>query len=244
MNDDKTELVTSATRTMDGISGHCDETVGQETKRSGRFRGVRLKFLDAAWETKSGDEIAPETRLIFIDIDRIITRWGADRKPIGEPVVLEPGEKWPDYKAWNDALPRSEWIQGMNGTLEGPWRPAQIIHLLDPKSMGEYHWVDNTTGGGIAISDAVGSIKAMRRFRPGAAPIVELSSTHMPTKYGGRQRPNFKIHGWVSLPGEESKPVALPAPDAPTAAVQPNSITLKAVKPVSVGEELDDSIPW
>jgi hypothetical protein len=88
----------------------------------------------------------------------------------------------------------------------------------------------------------------MRRFRPGAAPIVELSNTFMKTAYGGRQRPHFKIHGWVSLPGEEAKPVALPAPDAtpaaPTAAVQPNSITLEAVKPVSVAEEMDDEIPW
>ena len=126
-----------------------------------------------------------------------------------ETVVLEPGERWPDYEGWNNQLPRSEWVKGFNGQ-EGPWKPSQIAYFLDPKSMAEYHWVDNTTGGGIAIREAIDSIKAMRRFRPGAAPIVELATKHMPTAYGGRERPHFVIHSWVTMPGEEPPPAALP----------------------------------
>ena len=99
----------------------------------------------------------------------------------------------------------------MNG-LRGPWQAQQIVYLLDPTSMSQYHWPDGTVGGGIAIREAVDSIKAMRRFRPGAAPVVELSSKFMNTKFGGRQRPHFEIHNWVSLPGDESQPAALPAP--------------------------------
>jgi hypothetical protein len=42
--------------------------------------------------------------------------------------------------------------------------------------------------------------------------------------------------------------VALPAPDAtpttPTTTAQPSSVTLDAVKPVSLAEEMDDEIPW
>jgi hypothetical protein len=262
-----TELV----NITDGIAGHTDEVAGQEIKKSGLFRGTRLKFgKTAEWEI-DGEAIDPETRLILIDVARIVTRWGPDRKPL-ETVVLEPGEKWPDHEAWNDALPRTEWVQGMNG-LRGPWQSQQIVYLLDPTSMSQYHWPDGTVGGAIAIREAVDSIKAMRRFRPGAAPVVELSSKFMNTKFGGRQRPHFAIHNWVSLPGEEPQPAALPAPppnstaapiveakaEPATEPVKPAkapkkkpakrigtldvAAPLTSVKPVTLAEEMNDEIP-
>jgi hypothetical protein len=208
----KTELMTAAASATDGITGHTDEVAGQEKKKSGLFRGARIKFSKVGeWEI-DGEAIDPETRLILIDVTRIVTRWGPDKKPL-ETIALEPGEKWPDHEAWNDALPRTEWIQGMNGP-QGPWRPQQIVYVLDPKSMAQYHWADGTVGGSIAISEAVNSIRAMRRFRPGAAPVVGLASKFMNTKFGGRQRPHFVIHNWVTMPGEEPQPTALPAPAA------------------------------
>jgi hypothetical protein len=258
-----TELVNTA----DGITGYADEVAGQETKKSGLFRGTRLKFGQTAeWEV-DGEVIDPETRLILIDIARIVTKW-ADKKPV-ETVVLEPGEKWPDVELWNDKVPRTEWIQGMNG-LRGPWQSQRIVYLLDPTSMSQYHWPDGTVGGGIAIREAVDSIKAMRRFRPGAAPVVELSSKFMNTKFGGRQRPHFEIHNWVSLPGAEPQPAALPAPPLnstaapviearaepaakPAAAAKKKptkristldiAAPLTPVKPVTLREELNDEIP-
>jgi hypothetical protein len=205
-----TALATAPALTTDGIDGHTDEVTGQETKKGGLFRGTRIKFSKTCqWEIDD-EPIDPAIRLIFIDVTRIVTRWGPDKKPV-ETIVLEPGEKWPDHEAWNDALPHTEWIQGMNG-LVGPWRPQQIVHFLNPKSMAQFHWADGTVGGSIAIREAVESIKAMRRFRPGAAPVVELASKFMNTKFGGRQRPHFAIHNWVSPPGEEPQPAALPAP--------------------------------
>ena len=259
--------------TTDGIAGHTDEVAGQEIKKSGLFRGTRLKFgKTAEWEI-DGEAIDPETRLILIDVARIVTRWGPDKKPL-ETVTLEPGEKWPDVELWNDKVPRTEWIQGMNG-LRGPWQSQRIVYLLDPTSMSQYHWPDGTVGGAIAIREAVDSIKAMRRFRPGAAPVVELSSKFMNTRFGGRQRPHFAIHNWVSLPGEEPQPAALPAPSPNSAAapiieakaepatepVKPAkaprkkpaakrrigtldvAAPLTPVKPVTLREELNDEIP-
>jgi hypothetical protein len=237
-----TELVTSTALAPDGITGHTDAVDGQETKQSSLFRGTRIKFgKTAEWEIKGGEIIDSKTRLIFIDVARIVTKWGADKKPV-ETIVLEPGEKFPDVAAWNDKLPHTEWIMGLNG-LRGPWQTQQIVYFLDPRSMAQFHWPDGTTGGSIAISEAVDSIRAMRRFRPGAAPIVELSSTFMNTKFGGRQRPSFVIHSWVSMPGKEpQQPAALPTPAAPT--VTGESITIDAVEPVSLAEELSDSIPF
>jgi hypothetical protein len=213
---------------LDGIDGFCDETEGKETKQSGLFRGTRLKFgKTAEWEIKDGDVIDPKTRLILIDVARIVTKWGPDRKPV-ETIVLQPGERFPDIEAMNDKVPTTEWVQGINGP-QGPWQSQQVVYFLDPKSMSHFHWPDGTVGGSIAIRNAVDSTKAMRRFRPGAAPVVELSSVFMATRFGGRQRPHFAIHSWVSLPGngDQAQPAALPAP-----------------QPVTLAEEMNDSIPF
>jgi hypothetical protein len=210
---EKTELVTTTTMPMDGIDGYTDATIGEETKQSGLFPGTRIKFSrESEWEIND-EPLDPALRLLLNDVKRIITRWGHDKRPAEKPVVLEPGEPWPDVKAWNEALPRSEWVAGFNGP-QGPWRPTQIVHFLDPRSMRQFHWADDTTGGKIAIRDIVGSITKMRRFRPGAMPVVEFSTTYMPTAYGGRQRPHFEIHNWIAMPGEEPQPAALPAPAA------------------------------
>jgi hypothetical protein len=147
---DTTELVASATQTVDGITGHTSEVDGQETKQSSLFRGTRIKFgKTAEWEIKGSEVIDSQTRLIFIDVARIVTRWGPDKKP-AETIVLKPGEKFPDIATWNDKLPHTEWIMGLNG-LRGPWQSQQIVYFLDPRSMAQFHWPDGTTGGSIAI---------------------------------------------------------------------------------------------
>jgi hypothetical protein len=235
---DKTELMTTAAPALDGIDGHNDEVTGKEAKSSGLFPGTKIKFSKVSqWEI-GGEVIDPKTRLILHDVARIVTRWGADKKPVGPPIVAEPGKPWPDYEGWNDALPNTEWIQGFNG-LEGPWQPSQVVYFVDPKTMHEFHWVDYLTDGGSrGIGEVVGSIKKMRKFRPGAAPVVELSTAFMPTRYGGRQRPYFDIKGWVTMPGEDPQPAALPAPTAP------DSVTIDAVKPVTIDEEMNDKIPF
>jgi hypothetical protein len=245
MTTTKNEIITKTAPAGDGIDGHSDEVAGKEARRNHLFRGTRLKFgKTAEWETKDGDVIEPESRLILVDIARIVTRWGKDKLP-AETVELSPGEKFPDIEAWNDELPRDEWIQGMNG-LQGPWQSQQIVYFVDPKTMTSFHWPDGSVGGAIAIREVVDSIKAMRRFRPGAAPVVEMSSKFMNTKFGGRQRPHFIIHSWVTMPGEEPQPAALPAPGGPpkpAAAVQLDAVQLDAVKPVTISEEMNDAIP-
>jgi hypothetical protein len=234
----------------DGISGFTDEVAGKDTKPIGLFRGTRLRFgKTAEWEVDD-NVIEQDARFVLIDLARIVTKWGADKMPV-ETVVLEPGEKWPDVEAWNDAVPRSEWLQGMNGP-QGPWQQQQIVYFVDPKTMTTYHWPDGSVGGRIAIREAVESTKAMRRFRPGAAPVIELGSKFMNTRFGGRQRPHFVIHSWVNMPGDENPQpaAALPAPDTKTAkpAKQESFVAdggcIVEVKPVTLSEEMADFIPW
>jgi hypothetical protein len=227
-------LITATPPPFDGLDGYTDKVEGTENrKNSGLLRGTVLKFGNTAeWEIKDdGEVLGPEIRLILTDVARVVTKWGADKKP-AETVVLGHGEQFPDVEDWNDKTPKSEWIDGLNGP-RGPWQTQQIVYFVDPRSMAQFSWPTSTTGGAIAIRELMDSVKAMRRFRPGACPLIELSSKFMNTKFGGRQRPHFVIHNWVGLPGNEPQPAALPAPTA----------TVQSVKPVTLQEELNDEIP-
>jgi hypothetical protein len=125
------------------------------------------------------------------------------------------------------------------------------VYLLDPKSMVQYTWADSTIGGAIAIRDVTDAVKAMRKFRPGACPVIELTDKFMPTNYGGKQRPHFIIHSWVGgVTSEEPTADALPAPNTPTSSpvpavtIQSKSFALgDAVEPVTLREEMNDEIP-
>jgi hypothetical protein len=133
--EEKNELMTTtAPPLIDGIDGHTDVVAGEETKQSKLFRGTRIKFgKTSEWETKD-DVIDPKARFILIDIARITTKWGHDRKP-AETIVLKPHEPFPDVTLWNDKLPHTEWIQGFNG-LQGPWRNQQVVYFSRPSEHG------------------------------------------------------------------------------------------------------------
>jgi hypothetical protein len=256
-------MTTALTNTGDGFDGYNIDVAGKENKPSGIFRGERLKFgKTGEWENPAGEVIDEGVKLIFLDITRLVVRWGKEKGPPLETVVLAPGEKVPDIEAWNDQIPKDEWLIDMNGRPRGPWQFQQVCHFLDPKSMSQFHWVDSTVGGSICIRECIDSVKAMRRFRPGAAPVVELGSKFMDTRFGGRQRPHLQISSWVNLPGTGAEPqqaAALPAPAATAATVieakpvkdkpKPSMITtldvaapLEAVKPPTIGEEMNDEI--
>jgi len=73
----------------------------------------------------------------------------------------------------------------------------------------------------------------MRRTRgPNVFPIATLSDVFMNTKFGGRQRPAFKIVKWTRLGGEGGEEIAaLPAPTAPT------------VSEPTLAEDFNDELP-
>jgi hypothetical protein len=49
----------------------------------------------------------------------------------------------------------------------------------------------------------------MRNMKPGAMPVVELQSVQMPTKFGKKPRPFFKIVGWRNRASAEEQPPQL-----------------------------------
>jgi hypothetical protein len=155
--------------------------------------------------------------LIALDVQRIANKWGKEKdKPPLETRVLGPGERFPDFATLNTECPRSEWREGFNGELVGPWSGQHIVIFVDPETMVRYWWPSPTTtiGSARAVRDLVEQTRLMRRFKrqSNLYAVVEPSHTHMPTRYGGRERPHLIVKKWIVLGPDDSK--VLPAPDA------------------------------
>jgi hypothetical protein len=214
---------------VDNFAGWNDNVEGAERPQSaGIIQGALVKFTNGAtWLTNDDDEVTSDLELIAADVIRVVQRW-EDGKPV-KTKILEPSEPFPDIEAMNEAVPRDEWIDGPNGP-RGPWQAQHLVYLLDPASMEKFAFATGTTGGRIAVRELVDKTVWMRRTRgPNVYPVVTLSDTHMNTRYGGRQRPHFKIVKWTRLGGEGGEELAaLPAP--------------KPVSEPTLAEEMNDSV--
>jgi hypothetical protein len=226
-------MSTDLMKVSDGFEGFEPGVEGDDRPQAGGVvQGVLAKFTnEAKWVTRDGDELPADLELVAVDIARVAQKW-VDQVPT-ETIILAPGQKFPDVKKLNDEVPRSEWREGPSGDLVGPWQTQHIVYLLDPKTMERFTYPTGTIGGSIAVRDLADRTTWMRRFRgTHVYPMVTLGDAHMNTKFGGRQRPQFKIVRWVSL-GSEGK--VLPAPAAEKPSTQGELPTVEAP---SLSEEM------
>jgi hypothetical protein len=208
----------------DGFAGFLDEyDGGTDTAIPRMIVGARIKFTnDAHWVTAEGDELDPGLKLVAVKVARVVQKW-IEEQPV-ETIVVPSGQPFPDVEGMNKACPQSEWREDFNGVLRGPWQAQKIGYFTDPKSLDQYTYPTSTIGGSRAISELADKVSWMQRYRgSGVIPIIELSSVHMPTRFGGRMRPHFKIVDWITPGGGggggnggESLPPPKPQ-DAPTA---------------------------
>lgn len=208
------------------------ETAEQQGERR-VIQGRRLRFSnDGCWVDDDEEEVPADLELIVVERAAVVQKWGGDQQPL-ETRWLAPGEKV-DVDALNAAAPKNEWHEGLSGPV-GPWQRQVLLYLLDPQTMDKFTYATGTVGGNMAIGDLSDKIRTMRRLRGEQVyPVVTLADTHMRTKYGGRQRPHFKIVRWVNLGGEGA---ALPAPQAPL-------IVGQSVKEPDLKEELGDEVKF
>jgi hypothetical protein len=222
--DPKNELMKStSSHELDGFEGYTDHAEGADRPQgTGIIQGVLLRFTnEAKWTTRDGDELSPNLELVAVDVIRLVQRW-QDQRPI-ETRVLAAGEKFPDLKALNESVPKDEWIEGPDGQPRGPWQNQHLLYLLDPATMSKFSYVTGTIGGAICVRDLVERVQWMRKFRgPNTYAVITLSTSFMPTKYGGRQRPSLLIKRWVSLDGAEPLP-SMPSPSLPPSSNPPAS---------------------
>jgi hypothetical protein len=199
------------------------------------IQGGKLKFSnDGIWVNSDEEEIPPTLELIVVDRQRTLQKWGKDGAPL-ESRFLEPNEAWPNIESLNAAAPRSEWREAF-GQMQGPWQCSWILYLFDPASGDKYTFVTATTGGHMAVGDLSDKIKMIRQVRGRVHPVVTLASTHMNTKFGGRERPSFKVVRWVRLGGDGILPAS---PETPSLPAQEG---MAVVEEPTVAEIVNDKI--
>ena len=139
-----------------------------------------MKFTnETAWVARNGEELSGTLELVAVNVTRVVQKW-KDEQPI-ETIILEPGQKFPDLEKLNDAVPKSEWREGPDGKLRGPWQAQYLVYLLNAETVDRYTYVTATTGGGIAVRDLVDRTRWMRKFRgANVYAVVTLSDTFMP----------------------------------------------------------------
>jgi hypothetical protein len=92
-----------------------------------------------------------------------------------------------------------------------------------------YTFSTSSWGGRGAVTDLGDQITRMRTVHADAVPIVELRAAEMPTKYGRKSKPVFKVCGW--------KTADKPAP------VERQISAAKAKREIDESE-MDDEVPF
>jgi hypothetical protein len=240
---------------IDGFDGFEDrvQSASGETSETprGPIQGDLISFTnEGAWIIKNNPNLPIITyELIVVDVLRIVQKWQNKR---AETRVLAPGEPVPDIAQLNQSVPISEWEVGPNGQKAGPYQFAYLLYLFHEPTVRKFSYITGTTGGGIAIRELVDATKWFRKWRQGGVcPVVQLTTTQMPTRFGGRERPSFSILRWVKPNDGQSEATVLPPREAPQIALtlQPQAKTavtepLQTVNPPTLQEEMSDSIPF
>jgi len=191
---------------------------------------------------RNGDAMSREQELIAIDILRIVQKW-IDQKPV-ETIIVPPGEKFPNVKAMNDAAPKSEWREDLNGNMVGPWQMQYVVYLLDAHALDKITFPTSTIGGGMACRALADKVAWMRKYKgPKVSAVITLADVFMNTRFGGRQRPHFQIVRWIGFDGDGK---ALPASKPPLeggAAAKSEAPPWNEVEEPTLREELNDDLP-
>jgi hypothetical protein len=227
-----------------------------ETEAGSRrvIQGSKFVFTnESVWIDQDENEVPADRELIIAERVRLLQKWGKNGGPPLESRFLDPGEKKPDIEKLNDATPRSEWRTGFNGKPEGPWQLSWVVYLFDPKNGAKATYITSTTGGNMAIGALSEQVKNIRKLYGDDKiyPVVTLSDTFMPTQWGGRQRPDFKVLRFVrfgngnealSAPEKRALP---PAKEAKKPAPETTGNTgIEVIEKPTLKEEVDDEIPF
>jgi hypothetical protein len=185
------------------------------------IQGSLIKFDSPNWRRSDGGQLAD--KYLPVGTVTVIQRWEKQR-PVGEPIVKEPGKPLPDLDDLNSNVPAEQWELGVDGAPKAPWQRQHVVYFVNPETAERFTYASGTVGASMAVGDLKDAISLKRGLRgnPKLVPLIRLSSRRMKTKFGERQRPSFEIIGWMGEGGKEL--AALPAPKA--------------------AAELDDEIPF
>ena len=186
------------------------ENAGDDAPANRLIQGELLKFTNTAvWVTRNGEELSGTLELVAIGTTRVVQRW-QDGRPI-KTLVLQPGEKFPNLEELNATVPRSEWREGPDGKLRGPWEAQYLVYLHNPETAERFTYATSTIGGGIAVRDLICRVIWKRKFcGEQVFAVVGLSAVPWKTRYGTRPRPHFEIKRWEGLNSDGALPPTEP----------------------------------
>jgi len=246
---------------LDAFDGFNEAIEGsaEQPQSSVSVLGLKLKYLDPLWTDPDEQEV--NVSLVVHDVQRKVQKWLDDSRP-AETIMVAPGQPWPDIAQMNSECLRSEWREKF-GKLQGPWQGEHVVCFFDPNTMARYWWPSptSTIGSAVCVRELVAQTRLMRSFRgEHVYPLVELGHTHMPTSYGGRERPSLVVKDWVTFGGGGGAP-ALPTPSTPpltsgtsstpgasapssssAAAARGSSLEMQSVAPLTAAEVTGDEI--
>ena len=190
------------------------------------IQGTIAQCVDGVWGAKDETELPSD--LLALSTALALQRW-EDGLPV-ETIIKRPGEPLPDVDELNKKIPQKKWEKGIDGKPRPPWQKQHVVYLLDPATAAVFTFINSTKGAEIAVERLKHRVKLMRALRGDrVVPVVKLDSKPMSTQFGVKQRPEFTILDWRELGGT---PSAMPAIEQ----------IGEPVKPVSLNEELNDSI--
>ena len=173
------------------------------------IRGGNAKFDAGAYFVgKEKTLLAPERQFIVLDK---AAGWQFLKKDCpAEYLVQTPGGPKPERPECGD---EADWPIDLSGNPSPPWKWNIWVYLMDVASGETLTFSTGTSGGRVAVGELTAQIKSMRGMQPGAMPIVELQSVQMPTKFGRKPRPFFKIVSWRNRTVAAEEPPQLEAPE-------------------------------
>jgi hypothetical protein len=213
----------------------------------------RLRGEIAKWDKEHGwhdtDGMPLPSPMLVIGTDILLVRWHPQRDEIRDKPL-------PNASMLNNAIPRSEWRDGLNGEPEPPWKLNYEIRMIDPAGGRLYTYTNATWGAQICferINEQVFLTRALRGNK--VLPLVKLDKRPMPTQRGMQSRPHLEPIEYREPPqsGGPTPPAlqltaAAPTEATPTAPpVAPAATTtidaMKPIEPIPIEEVINDSLP-
>lgn len=193
------------------------------------IRGTLLKFADWRWTAgKEATPISDGTKLVALATTAIWVRW-ENGKPV-EYRTRQAGRRLPEREDLGHT-DESEWEEGPDGKPQDPWRNTRLVYLVNPQTAEAFTFSTSSWGGRGAVADLGDQIARMRQVHADAVPLIELRSAEMPTRFGRKSKPLFKIIGWKTADTEQPAPVE-------------RQISAKKAEREARDQEMDDEIPF
>jgi len=198
-NDDSGKAVKVLAPVNDGWNSPIDdEGAGRQ------IQGTLLRYDDKQWFTgKEKTVISNGTRLIALDIKKGWKRWGNGKVV---EFVTEIDSHYPKRHELGHDDERV-WECGPGDKPTDPWQNSREALLINPHSCAAYTFCTASAGGRSAVDDLQNAVRNARRVRAGVVPMISLEWQPMPTDYGIKSKPYFKIVDW-SIPGAEVTAIA------------------------------------